>query len=185
MQWPTQLFSERPTSQAQSDGSRFRALRNGVAGMSLVLAFSGCASVPQPLQGNFAPLDPGAATQQDATGQAVRWGGTIAAVESLTGETCFQLVGRPLSEEARPIRDDRAEGRFLACRQGFYEPQVFAQGRSITVTGHVVGYETRKVGDVDYRQPKVAADVIYLWPRRQAVQVVEVYYEPTIWWRRW
>jgi len=185
MQSPNHWLFERHTCEPQSHASGFRALRNWFSGMALVLAFSGCASVPQPLQGNFAPLDPAAATQQDATGKTVRWGGTIAAVESLAGETCFQLVGRSLNDEARPIRNDRAEGRFLACRQGFYEPHVFAQGRSITVTGHVVGYETRKVGDFDYRQPKVAADIIYLWPKRQAVQVVEVYYGPTFWWRRW
>lgn len=137
---------------------------------------AGCASVPKPLQGQFAGIDPTTAVQQDATGQAVRWGGTIAAVETGAEQTCFQLVGRPLDEESRPILGrDRSAGRFLACRQGFYEPQVFRIGRSVTVTGHVTGYETRKVGQYDYRQPKVAADVIYLWPKVDRVRVV---YDP-------
>jgi outer membrane lipoprotein len=185
MQSQTRSSLERYVSPSQRPGSNTRPSRRNVAALALALAIGGCASIPKPLQGNFAPMDPDAATQHDATGQNVRWGGTIAAVESLSGETCFQLVGRPLSDEARPIRSDRSEGRFLACRQGFYEPQVFAQGRIITVTGHVVGYETRKVGEFDYRQPKVAADVIYLWPRRQEVNEVYVNYAPTIWWRRW
>ena len=132
-----------------------------------LLALGGCATVPTPLQGTFAPLSPEAATTQDATGQAIRWGGTIAVVESLSGQTCFQLVGRPLDIDAQPRADDRAAGRFIACHDGFYEPQIFAKGRSVTVTGHVVGYDTRKVGEYDYRQPKVAADVIYIWPRRR------------------
>ncbi len=147
----------------------------------LLLTFGGCASVPRPLQGDFAALGPVAAIEHDATGQSIRWGGTIATVESLSGQTCFQLVGRPLNGEARPLASDRAEGRFIACRQGFYEPQVFAQGRSLTVTGHVLGYETRKIGDYDYRQPKVAADVIYLWPERREV---DVFVAPSPW-RSW
>ncbi|HEV2608117.1 MAG TPA: Slp family lipoprotein [Xanthomonadaceae bacterium] len=158
-----------------------------------MLAFGGCATVPIPLQGNFSELDQGAATQRDATGESVRWGGTIAEVETLAGETCFQLVGRPLDDETRPIMSDRADARFLACRQGSYEPQVFAKGRSLTVTGRIVGYETRKVGGYDYRQPKVAADVVYLWPKLQQVYVVNDFYPfypydpwPSIWrGRRW
>ena len=155
------------------------ALIIGMLALPLLLALGGCASIPKPLQGNFAPLDPVAATQRDATGESVRWGGTLAVVEPLAGQTCFQIVGRPLQDSSRPTTSDRAEGRFIACRQGFYEPQVFAQGRSVTVTGRVVGYETRRVGEYDYRQPRVAADVIYLWPERREM---DVYYAPSLWW---
>jgi outer membrane lipoprotein len=155
------------------------ALKIGMLTLPLLLALGGCASIPKPLQGNFAPLDPVAAAQRDATGESVRWGGTLAVVEPLAGQTCFQIVGRPLAGSSRPTTSDRAEGRFIACRQGFYEPQVFAQGRSVTVTGRVIGYETRRVGEYDYRQPRVAADVIYLWPERREV---DVYYAPSLWW---
>ena len=160
-----------------------RALRGGIAGLAIASAITGCASIPQPLQGSFAALDPVSAIARDATGQAVRWGGTIAAVDTLSGETCFELVGRPLDDASRPIVGDRADGRFLACRQGFYEPHVFAQGRSVTVTGHVVSYETRKVGEYDYRQPRVAADVVYLWPLRSEVDVYDAH--SPWWWHGW
>jgi outer membrane lipoprotein len=151
----------------------------GLMVAALALGVGGCATVPAPLQGQFATMSPASAVEHDATGQAVRWGGTIAVVETQSGQTCFQLVGRALSDTARPVATDRAAGRFLACRQGFYEPQVFRQGRSLTVTGHVVGYETRKVGEYDYREPKVAADVVYLWPPREEVQA---YVAPAPWW---
>jgi outer membrane lipoprotein len=134
-------------------------------------ALAGCASIPKPLQGDFAPMIPNEAAAHDATGQAVRWGGTLAVIEPMAGETCFQIVGRPLDERGRPITSDRGDGRFIACRQGFYEPQIFTAGRSITVTGRIVGYETRRVGEYDYRQPKVAADVIYLWPKVEYVSM--------------
>ena len=146
------------------------------AGIAAVFALTGCVSIPTPLQGQFSALDPDAATQSDATGAAVRWGGTLAHTDPQAGQTCFEIVGRPLSSVARPLANDRAQGRFIACRQGFYEPQVFAPGRAVTVVGHISGYETRPVGGYAYRQPKVAADAIYLWPVQREVDVI---YQPT------
>ena len=169
--------------EARSDRTFFLSFRAPALALTcagLALGAAGCATVPAPLQGQFATLSPASAVESDATGQAVRWGGTIAAVDTEAGQTCFQLVGRALNETARPVATDRAAGRFLACRQGFYEPQVFRQGRSLTITGHVVGYETRKVGQFDYREPKVAAEVVYLWPLREEVQA---YPGPALWWR--
>ena len=67
---------------------------------------------------------------------------------------------------------DRSLGRFIACRAGFYDPEVFMAGREITVSGRVEGFETRKVGNYDYRYPRVAAEVVYLWPERRDVDVI-------------
>ncbi|HEY2346596.1 MAG TPA: Slp family lipoprotein [Xanthomonadaceae bacterium] len=184
-----QASASRP---GRSSSNRLLAHRLLAASLT-AFALGGCATIPQPLQGQFSAVDPGTAAAQDATGQSVRWGGTIATVETLAGQTCFQLVARPLDYESRPILGaDRSEGRFIACRQGFYEPQVFATGRSLTVTGHVTGYESRRVGEYDYRQPRIAADVIYLWPKVERVDVVYGYDPffppypwPGPWWRRW
>ena len=194
MQAPTRTSHSQDIGRSEERRSSLRALPGSIAALTCMVVLGGCATVPTPLQGNFSVLAPGTATQRDATGESVRWGGTIAEVETLAGETCFQLVGRPLDNETRPIMSDRPDARFLACRKGFYEPQVFAKGRSVTVTGRIVGYETRKVGDYDYRQPKVAADVVYLWPKQQQVYAVNDFYPfypydpwwPSIWWgRRW
>lgn len=168
-----------PSRASRSHLPRF--LKLGMLALALC-ALAGCASIPKPLQGSFVPTSPVAAAQRDATGETVRWGGSVAVVEPLPGQTCFQIVGRPLDDASRPATSDRAEGRFIACRQGYYEPQVFASGRSVTVTGRITGYETRRVGEYDYRQPKVAADVIYLWPQRREV---DVYYAPSPWWSGW
>jgi outer membrane lipoprotein len=37
----------------------------------------------------------------------------------------------------------------------------------LTLAGTVTGFETRRIDDYDYRYPRVAADVIYLWPERR------------------
>src|SRR6185437_7046096 len=57
-------------------------------------------------------------------------------------------------------------GRFVACKQGFYDPEVFAKGREITVTGSLDGTVQHKIGEYDYTYPRVAANTIYLWPKR-------------------
>jgi outer membrane lipoprotein len=67
---------------------------------------------------------------------------------------------------------DRSEGRFIACRAGFYDPAVFTAGREVTIAGTVTGFEARRIGDYDYRYPRVAADVIYLWPERRDRDVI-------------
>lgn len=128
--------------------------------LAALTALAGCATVPKPLQGDYAATLP---SQEGAAAQKVRWGGEIIRVDTGAQRTCFEVLARPLDSSSRPGRRDESGGRFLACRAGFYDPAVFEPGREITVTGSVDGSELRKVGDYDYRYPRVAADVIYLW----------------------
>ena len=135
--------------------------------LALVASLAACATAPQPLQGQYAPLAPQEAAARESIGEAVRWGGRIVEVRTEKLRSCFEVVGAPLDAAGRPRRVDASTGRFIACRSGFYEPQVFAQGRELTISGHIDGYETRAVGEYDYRYPRVAADVVYLWPERR------------------
>jgi outer membrane lipoprotein len=131
-----------------------------------------CATVPKPLQGNYATNVTSLSAQQgSASGTQVRWGGEIISTEPGQQSTCFYVLGRPLDSQARPTRtgNNDSQGRFVACRAGFYDPEVFARGREITVTGTIQGTMTRKVGDYDYNYPRVDANVVYLWPKRQVV----------------
>jgi outer membrane lipoprotein len=140
--------------------------------VALALALTGCVTAPKPLQGQFSPLLPDAAVSRQATGELVRWGGHIVSVDPQSQRTCFEIVAAPLYSSGRPKNVDASAGRFLACRAGFYEPEVFQPGRDITISGRIEAFETRKVGDYDYRYPRVAADVIYLWPDRPDVDVI-------------
>jgi outer membrane lipoprotein len=138
-------------------------LRTAALATSLLL-LAGCASVPKPLQGEFASQSP----QQGGTeGERVRWGGSVITVEPLPDRTCFQVLGRPLGSNGRPRLTDASEGRFLACRAGFYDPAVFTAGREMTVVGTRDGGETRTVGEFQLRLPRVAAEAIHLWPERR------------------
>lgn len=132
--------------------------------VAFAVALSACATAPGPLRGEYPNVTPKAASEGEALGEVVRWGGLIAQVEPLSDRTCFQVVGKPLGSSGRPSDDDRTTGRFLACRAGFYDPKIFEEGREVTIVGKIDRIETRTVGEYEYRHPRLAADVIYLWP---------------------
>lgn len=145
-----------------------------------VATLAGCATIPQPLQGTYTEITTSQAQQGGAGGATVRWGGEIISTEPGPQETCFYMLSRPLDSEARPkdSSDVEGQGRFVACRSGFYDPEVFKAGREVTVTGTLHGTVSRKVGDYDYAYPRVDANVIYLWPKRVYVNYPPGYYDP-------
>jgi outer membrane lipoprotein len=145
--------------------------------IAAVAALAGCATVPAPLVGtDFATVTPQQAVSQNASGQRVRWGGEIIRVEPRANATCFEILSRELYDDARPKRHDHSEGRFLACKPGFFDPAVYAKGRDITVVGTLNGSEKHKVGEYDYTFAKVDANEVYMWPKR--VDYPMHYYDP-------
>lgn len=144
-----------------------------------------CASQPKPLQGEFTPLTPREAVERESTGAVVRWGGRIVQVEPKPNTTCFEIVSTRLDVYGRPYwAADDTGGRFIACRTGFYDPAVFERNREVTLTGRIDRYENRRIGGYDYRFPHVAADVVYLWPVRDRINVV-TRPAPWPWWGWW
>jgi outer membrane lipoprotein len=135
-----------------------------------------CASAPKPLQGEFSSVLPSDAGSEGRIGDRVRWGGEIVAVDTQATRSCFELLGKPLTDSARPQRADETAGRFIACREGFYDPALFEVGRELTVTGTIEAIEPRPIGGFEYRYPRLAADVIYLWPSRDPMRMRPVGY---------
>jgi len=140
------------------------------------LSLAACATAPKPLQGQFNPVAPREATNVQLPGALVRWGGRIIDIRPGQDQTCFQMLARPLNASGRPAGGDASDandGRFIACRSGFYDPAVFQPGREVTFIGKISSYESTRIGDFDYRLPKIDADVVYLWPVIREVQVVD------------
>ena len=142
------------------------------------LGLGACATVPQQLAGTFSTVAPATSGAAVAQGTVVRWGGRIIETEPQERETCFFVLDEPLDSQARPQRREQSRGRFVACKQGFYDPEVYAKGRDLTVTGTVDGSESRKIGEFDYAYPRVAADVVYLWPKRPVYAPAPYGYDP-------
>lgn len=148
----------------------------------LAAMLGACASVPVPLKGEFSAVSPAQAVDSGQTGELVRWGGEILKVTPGASATCFELLSRELDARARPRQVDTSEGRFIACRSGFYDPEVFLAGRELTIAGRIDGIQNGLVGEFDYTYPRVAADTIYLWPKRPLViQLDDPWYYGPYW----
>lgn len=87
------------------------------------LLAAGCATIPVALQdGPFADLTPRTALEAGATGQRVRWGGEIVAVNPRQRETCFEILSRPLDSQARPKEPTKPTADFLPAPTAFSIP---------------------------------------------------------------
>ena len=127
-----------------------------------------------PLQGEFTAITPREAVDRDSTGAMVRWGGRIVQIEP--------------QRQPHLLRDDLDHGWTpTAARTGRPTTSAAASSpaapasttrrcsrpnREVTFTGRIDGYENRRIGEYDYRFPRVAADVVYLWPVRERVDVI-------------
>jgi outer membrane lipoprotein len=135
----------------------------------LLGVLAACATAPAPLKGEYSLLKPSEGISGAQSGQRVRWGGEIIKVEPGESSTCFEVLSHTLDASARPRKGDSSDGRFIACRSGFYDPEVFIKGRELTITGEISGTQIGRVGQFDYTYPRVSADAIYLWPRRPLI----------------
>jgi len=146
----------------------------GAAGAALIAA---CVSVPTQLQGEYADITP-ARVQPDLIGSKVRWGGVIVETRNEKDRTCFEVLSRSLDKAMRPRLEDTTAGRFIACTNGFHDPEVYAKGREVTVTGQVKRLEVHKIEQFDYRYPVLEIDNLVLWEERQDVIIYDRFYDP-------
>ncbi len=151
--------------------------------LAAVLAVAGCASIPEPLRGDYAGFPP-ATTSDQAIGSHVRWGGVLIATKPESDITCFEILGKSLDRQQRPVDYDETAGRFIACQSGFQDPEIYQQGREVTVIGRIENIEPRPIGNYEYRYPIVDAETIYLWPERSDYDYYPYgypYYRPYYW----
>jgi outer membrane lipoprotein len=141
------------------------------------LLFSACTSVPTQLQGEYADISP-ARVQPELFGSKVRWGGVLVDTRNEQERTCFEVLSRTLDRYLRPRLEDSTAGRFIACTNGFHDPEVFAKGREVTITGQIQNVEVRKIEEFDYRYPVVEIIDMVLWEERQDVIIYDNYYDP-------
>ncbi|KPK70935.1 MAG: hypothetical protein AMJ84_07180 [Acidithiobacillales bacterium SM23_46] len=142
--------------------------------IGFVLLLSACAStVPEDIRKETERVvHIGEARQSPATfrGSEVRWGGTIASVRNERDATLIEIVSRRLDSDGQPYEEDRSEGRFLARAAGFLDPALYSAGREVTVRGRLDGVREEAIGEFRYTFPLVAADHVYLWPKRPPPQ---------------
>lgn len=141
------------------------------------LALAGCTTIPEQIQGNYSDISP-ARVEPSAFGASVRWGGVLIDATNEENSTCFEVLSRDLDKYLRPLQEDRTAGRFIACKAGFHDPEVFAPGREVTLTGTIRNVEVREIDQFDYRYPVVDVNELVLWQPRQEVMVIDHMYDP-------
>jgi outer membrane lipoprotein len=154
---------------------------------SSLLLLHGCASsVPSVIR--TPPADNPSVTQvrndiDTFLDTQVRWGGTIADVQNLKSETLVEIVARELKSNGRPKSSDQSEGRFQARIDGFLDPEIYENGRALTVVGIIEGDHLGEIGEHPYRYPLVNVSTYYLWNPLPASR--PYYYDPWFydpWW---
>jgi outer membrane lipoprotein len=151
--------------------------------IGLILLLNGCATVPEPLRGDYPQAITPATIQarpEAYLGQSVRWGGVILGTENLPQGSIVEILAYPLDSSARPLVDEPNQGRFLLRMKAFVDPAGFEARREVSVIGRIEGTQTRKIGEFPYRYPVVEGQALYLWAPRQPAR--PDYYDP---WYPW
>jgi outer membrane lipoprotein len=158
----------------------FTKLALSILGLATLTA---CTTIPEQIQGTYSDISP-ARVEPSAFGASVRWGGVLIDATNQASSTCFEVLSRGLDKYLRPLQEDRTAGRFIACKAGFHDPEVFAPGREVTLTGTLRNIEVREIDQFNYSYPVVDVKELVLWEPRQEVMVIDHMYDP-FWYPYW
>ena len=143
-----------------------RLMRTSYLVVLTTLLLSACTIIPEQLEGEYGALKAEDVTEQNLQ-TPIRWGGVILETRPEADHTCFEILARQLESSMRPKVSDKSDGRFIACKPGFYDPEVFKKNREVTLTGKIIFIDVRKVGEFDYHFPVVDIEFMSLWPKRR------------------
>ena len=143
---------------------------------------SACTTIPEQLKGDYTSLIPENTSEKNLQ-TPVRWGGVILETRPEDDFTCFEILSKQLEKSMRPENADQSGGRFIACKPGFYDPEVFEKGREVTVTGKLIHMDVRTIVEYDYHFPVVDIEFMSLWPERRERIHYDYYgmYRPYYW----
>lgn len=134
--------------------------------ITISVFLSACSTTPKVLQGEFSSLTPLQSKQTHKMNVPVRWAGYIVNTINKKDKTCFEIVQTQTNKSLRPVKIlPKESSRFLACKEGFLEPQAFTK-RMVTITGNLVAYTEQMIGEFKYEYPVVKTNIIYIWRKQ-------------------
>lgn len=139
-----------------------------VLALATTLVLAACVAAPRlrPLASGPSPTPYVVAERLDSVmNQDMLWGGTIVDTRNFERYTELEIVSYPLDRQLRPQSDQRVEGRFIALRAGFLDPQNFAPGRAVTVRGPITGERALQLAGSKVLVAELDALELVLWPR--------------------
>lgn len=109
-------------------------------------------------------------------GAVVIWGGVIINTLNRPEETEITVLQTPLDSGGEPADEKFSRGRFIAKSPRFLDPEIYKNGRKITVAGEITGQETRPLGAMQYRYPVLLIKELHLWEKEPVTYVYPPYY---------
>jgi len=150
-----------------------RPIIKSLIGLLTPLLFSACSSsVPSQIRDTPQGAPELVEAQQrsdELSGQTVRWGGNIQRIQNRQDHSRLEVIAFPLRSDGRPLDTDQTQGRFIADIDHFLEPEVYTEGRQITVVGRLQGTENHAIGEFSYSYPVIKVEHYYLWPIKQVI----------------
>jgi outer membrane lipoprotein len=139
-----------------------QAARAAVAAIVSVALLTGCSA----LQGSTSQVTLSSLreTPQTFEGKAVLLAGTIVAAHPRGTGTDLEVQALPVGPGGQPQRGAPSGGRFIARTAQVLDPTVYAEGRAVTVVGHLTPMDQWAFGDDTYKFPVIAYDDLRLWP---------------------
>lgn len=151
-----------------------------------VMLLGGCTVIPDNIQvpeGTDLVSYNRAVTGGDGVkGKTARWGGVIAGVENKPDKTYVEVVHFPLNHYGRPNTNSETIGRFKVVLDGFVEPIIFEEGRSITFTGQIATPVAGMVDEQPYMYPALDGNDYHMWRNRVEYTVQPMFIDPWIGW---
>lgn len=118
-------------------------------------------------------------------GEVVILGGYILETVNNPDTSIIEVLQTPLDSRDKPKTRDLSKGRFLIRSERFLDPEIYSQGRKLTVAGKVVGVQEQPLDKTTYRYPVIEALELHLWPAEEpSVSPYPPYYYgwPHPWW---
>lgn len=97
-------------------------------------------------------------------GTVIVIGGRIIGISHDNEETWLEVLQQPLGWRDRPERSDESHGRFLVRFEEHLDPEIYRNGRLITVAGEVEGVRQRFIDTLKYTYPVVMHRESHIWP---------------------
>ncbi len=97
-------------------------------------------------------------------GATVVLGGYILETRNRPNETLITVLQSPLGIGDEPGVRDASQGRFVVRLPGFFEPEVYARDRKVTVAGRVAGVMAVPIEGTDHRLLLIESEELHLWP---------------------
>jgi outer membrane lipoprotein len=143
--------------------------------------FSSCSGLSRDVRKEVettAPFDVLRQNAQEYVGKTVILGGYILEVRNLPQTTHLIVLQAPLDFQDRPRQRDQSQGRFIAVYDGFLDPAVYEEGRSITVAGPIIGREGVNVDGYSYPTIAIKPVEIHLWAKEERRGTYPYFHDP-------